>query len=185
MGGDRGTSIDCEGSCLSRICRRGERNADRSSCRSITSCVTRTSMQQRAMHQEVQRIMTTESTQPQPEQGPAPDNGQVQSRGHRRRRRRRKNKSNQQPAMQGQQMQGQPQPQAEAPAQAAPPQSAPPRPVHHHQQHQNRKKKKFFQKSQVRKRSPATASRARRASARDGRRVRGRLSVPWITAIAP
>ncbi|SPE28862.1 conserved hypothetical protein [Candidatus Sulfotelmatomonas gaucii] len=91
--------------------------------------------------------MTTESMQPQPEQGPAPDNGQVQQRGHRRRRRRRKNKSNQQPAMQGQQMQGQQQPQAEAPAQAPPSQSAPPRPVHHHQQHQNRKKKKFFQKS--------------------------------------
>ena len=42
------------------------------------------------------RIMTTEPTQPQSEQGPAPDNGQVQSHGHRRRRRRRKNKSNQQ-----------------------------------------------------------------------------------------
>ncbi len=89
--------------------------------------------------------MTTESMQPQPEQGPAPDNGQVQPRGHRRRRRRRKNKSSQQAAMQAQQMQGQPQQQAEAPQQAAPPQSAPPKPVH---QHQNRKKKKFFQKPQ-------------------------------------
>ncbi len=83
--------------------------------------------------------MTTETTQPQPEQGPAPDNGQVQSRGHRRRRRRRKNKSNQQAAMQQpQQSQGTPQMQTEAPVQAAPQ-----RPVH---QHQNRKKKKFFQK---------------------------------------
>ena len=52
------------------------------------------------------RIMTTESTQPQPEQGPAPDNGQVQSQGHRRRRRRRKNKSSQQAAMQAQPAQG-------------------------------------------------------------------------------
>ena len=42
--------------------------------------------------------MTTESTQPQPELGPAPDNGQGQSQGHRRRRRRRKNKSSQQGA---------------------------------------------------------------------------------------
>ena len=37
--------------------------------------------------------MTTESTQPQTELGPAPANGQGQSQGHRRRRRRRKNKS--------------------------------------------------------------------------------------------
>ena len=65
--------------------------------------------------------MTTEPTQPQPEQGPAPDNGQVQSQGHRRRRRRRKNKSSQQAAdasqpLQGQpQMQEQPQPQAPLP----------------------------------------------------------------------
>ncbi len=83
--------------------------------------------------------MTTETTQPQPEQGPAPDNGQVQSHGHRRRRRRRKNKSSQQAGMQQpQQSQGAPQIQAEAP-----PQAAPPKPVH---QHQNRKKKKFFQR---------------------------------------
>jgi hypothetical protein len=85
--------------------------------------------------------MTIESTPPQPEQGSASDNGQVQSRGHRRRRRRRKNKSSQQ-AAQGQPMQtqGQPQPQMQAPAQAAPQQ--------HHQNHgQGRKKKKFFQKN--------------------------------------
>jgi hypothetical protein len=87
--------------------------------------------------------MTTESTQPQPEQGPASDNGQVQSRGHRRRRRRRKNKSNQQAGMQGQAAQGQSQPhvQSQAPAQPA---NAPPQ---HHNQGQGRKKKKFFQKN--------------------------------------
>jgi hypothetical protein len=88
--------------------------------------------------------MTTESTQPQPEQGPAPDNGQVQSRGHRRRRRRRKNKSNQQAGMQGQAMQGQAQPQMQSqpPAQPANAQQH-----HHHNQGQGRKKKKFFQKN--------------------------------------
>src|SRR5580692_1704662 len=53
------------------------------------------------------RIMTTEPTQPQPEQGPTPDNGQVQSQGHRRRRRRRKNKSSQQGGQPAQQPQGQ------------------------------------------------------------------------------
>lgn len=90
--------------------------------------------------------MTTESMQPQSEQGPAPDNGQVQPRGHRRRRRRRKNKSSQQAGMQAQQMQGQSPMPPEAPQQAAPPQSAPHKPVHQH--HQNRKKKKFFQKPQ-------------------------------------
>jgi len=79
--------------------------------------------------------MTTEPTQPQPEQGPTPDNGQVQSQGHRRRRRRRKNKSSQQGALPPPQGQGQPQMQS-------PPQSAPPRPP---QQRQGRKKK-FFQK---------------------------------------
>jgi hypothetical protein len=88
--------------------------------------------------------MTTELTQPQPEQGPAPDNGQVQSHGHRRRRRRRKNKSSQQGAMQGQPPQGQPQMQSPAPQQAPPPQGAQSRPMH---QRQGRKKKKFFQKS--------------------------------------
>jgi hypothetical protein len=88
--------------------------------------------------------MTTEPTQPQPEQGPTPDNGQVQSHGHRRRRRRRKNKSSQPGAMQGQPAQGQPQMQAAPPQQAPPPQAAPPRPMH---QRQGRKKKKFFQKS--------------------------------------
>jgi hypothetical protein len=85
--------------------------------------------------------MTTESTQPQPELGPAPDNGQVQSQGHRRRRRRRKNKSSQQGAPPNQQaQQAQPQPQQQSPQQ----------PVYAKPQHQGqvRKKKKFFQKNQ-------------------------------------
>jgi hypothetical protein len=81
--------------------------------------------------------MTTEPTQPQPEQGPPPDNGQVQSQGHRRRRRRRKNKSSQQGAMQLPQGQGQPQ------LPAPPHMQSPPRPP---QQRQGRKKK-FFQKN--------------------------------------
>ncbi|HEX4029067.1 MAG TPA: response regulator [Terracidiphilus sp.] len=77
--------------------------------------------------------MTTESTQSQPELGPAPDNGQGQSQGHRRRRRRRKNKTTPQGAPQTPQQQSQPQPVQSKPA----PQS------------QGRKKKKFFQKSQA------------------------------------
>ena len=87
--------------------------------------------------------MTTEPTQPQSEQGPSPDNGQVQSHGHRRRRRRRKNKSSQQAGVQTQQPQGQVQdsPQPQAPHQSHPSQHKP------QHQHQSRKKKKFFQKS--------------------------------------
>jgi hypothetical protein len=86
--------------------------------------------------------MTTESTQSQPELGPAPDNGPVQSQGHRRRRRRRKNKGAQQGAMQNQQGQ-----QGQQPQQQGPPQMQQ-RPPQQHQQHQGggRKKKKFFQK---------------------------------------
>ncbi len=81
--------------------------------------------------------MTTELTQPQPELGPAPDNGPVQPQGHRRRRRRRKNKSAQQ---------GAPQAQLVQPAQEQQPQqAAPPRPPGA-RQNQGRKKKKFFQK---------------------------------------
>jgi hypothetical protein len=87
--------------------------------------------------------MTIEPTEPQLEQGPTPDNGQVQPQGHRRRRRRRKNKSSQQAGMPAQQAQGQPpaqsQPQMQAPQQPSPP----PRQTH---QHQGRKKK-FFQKN--------------------------------------
>ena len=87
--------------------------------------------------------MTTESTQPQTDLGPAPANGQGQSQGHRRRRRRRKNKSSQQAGAQTQQPQGQVQdsPQPQAPHQSHPSQHKP------QHQHQSRKKKKFFQKS--------------------------------------
>ena len=90
--------------------------------------------------------MTTEPTLPQLEQGPIPENPQVQSQGHRRRRRRRKNKSSQQAAMQGQPQLAQPPMQPPAPPQATPPQAAPPKPAH---QRQGRKKKKFFEKSQA------------------------------------
>jgi hypothetical protein len=90
--------------------------------------------------------MTTESTQPQPELGPAPDHGQVQSQGHRRHRRRRKNKSTQQGVPQNHQAQQvQPQPQMQAP---------PPKPVH---PGQGRKKKKFFQKSGPAQQSPGNS----------------------------
>src|SRR5579863_651080 len=86
--------------------------------------------------------MTTESTQPQSELGPAPAAGPGQSQGHRRRRRRRKNKSSQAGAPQAQQAQ----PQTQAPA--PPPQpKAPPMQQNQQGQGQSRKKKKFFQKS--------------------------------------
>jgi hypothetical protein len=99
--------------------------------------------------------MTTESTQPQPELGPAPDNGQVQSQGHRRRRRRRKNKSNQQGAPQAQQPVQQVQPSAPAPQQQLPPQQpVQQKPIH---QNQGRKKKKFFQKTQAPPASPGNS----------------------------
>ncbi len=92
--------------------------------------------------------MTTESTQPQPDLGPAPDNGPVQSQGHRRRRRRRKNKSSQQGAAQQQSTQMQPQMQPPSPMQMQPqaPPAQPPRPAPAHQ-NQGRKKRKFFQKA--------------------------------------
>ena len=86
--------------------------------------------------------MTTEPTQPQLEVGPAPDNGQAPSQGHRRRRRRRKNKSSQQGAQPAQQPQIQPQQQPQQQASPQPPQQ---RPAQAHQ-NQPRKKKKFFQK---------------------------------------
>lgn len=94
--------------------------------------------------------MTTESTQPLPEQGPAPANGQGQAQGHRRRRRRRKNKSGH-PAAQVQQnppvQQSQP-PQAAAQPQAQTPPAQPQgQPQQRGGQGQHgRKKKKFFQK---------------------------------------
>jgi hypothetical protein len=89
--------------------------------------------------------MTTETTQPQPEMGPASDNGQTPqspTQGHRRRRRRRKNRSNQPSAPQGQQ------PQLQQPVQQPQQQATQPPHQKHGQQHQNqsRKKKKFFQK---------------------------------------
>jgi len=109
-----------------------------------------------------------ETTQPQPEQGPAPDSGQVQSRGHRRRRRRRKNKSNQQGAMPSQQSQGQPQPQIHS--EAPPPHAAPPKPIH---QHQGRKKKKFFQKSQAPQAQPGNSISGPPQNKRRGGRQKG------------
>ncbi len=92
--------------------------------------------------------MTTESTQPQTELGPAPANGQGQSQGHRRRRRRRKNKSSQQNAAQVQQGQIQPQAAAQAPLAATAATPLPQQKMHqgHQGQGQGRKKKKFFQK---------------------------------------
>ncbi len=84
--------------------------------------------------------MTTESTQPQPELGPAPDNGPVQLQGHRRRRRRRKNKGATPGAMQSQQPQQGPPPQPQ-------PQIQQQRPPQQNQGQQGRKKKKFFQKN--------------------------------------
>jgi hypothetical protein len=102
--------------------------------------------------------MTTESTQPQTELGPAPANGQVQSQGHRRRRRRRKNKSSQQSAPQGQipsQQSAQPPVLASAP----PPKTA--QPGHQNQgqgQGQSRKKKKFFPKGSGGSQQPGNGS---------------------------
>ena len=100
--------------------------------------------------------MTTESTQPQPELGPSPANGQGQQQGHRRRRRRRKNKANRPGGPQAQNGQNQPSqpgqiPQAQPQGQAPQPQGQPPRQQHGHQhgqqrQNQGRKKKKFFPK---------------------------------------
>jgi hypothetical protein len=105
--------------------------------------------------------MTTESTQPQPELGPAPDNGQVQSQGHRRRRRRRKNKSSQQGAPQNHQaQQSQQQPQMQAPQ---PPHQKPAHPG------QGRKKKKFFQKNGMPQSSPGNSIGGHHQGKRKGR----------------
>jgi hypothetical protein len=103
--------------------------------------------------------MTTEATQPQPEMGPAPDNGQAPqapTQGHRRRRRRRKNRSSQQNGQPGQQPQVQSQ-QAQQPPQAQAPQ--PPQQHKQGQQHQNqpRKKKKFFQKGSGQQAQPGNS----------------------------
>jgi CheY-like chemotaxis protein len=61
--------------------------------------------------------MTTETTQPQTELGPAPAIGQGQQQGHRRRRRRRKNKSSQAGMAPAQQPQAQPQQELQPPPQ--------------------------------------------------------------------
>ncbi len=110
--------------------------------------------------------MTTESTQPQPELGPAPDNGPVQSQGHRRRRRRRKNKSSQQGATQLQSTQMQPQSPVQMQPQA--PLGHPPRPTQIHQ-NQGRKKKKFFQKASAPQAPPGNSASAPLQSKRRGK----------------
>jgi hypothetical protein len=102
--------------------------------------------------------MTTETTQPQPELGPAPDNGQVQSQGHRRRRRRRKNKSSQQSAGQNHQAQPQPQMQAQPPTHQKPANGNP-----------GRKKKKFFQKNGSPQSSPGNSIGGRSQGKRKGK----------------
>jgi hypothetical protein len=104
--------------------------------------------------------MTTESTLPQPEMGPAPANGQGQSQGHRRRRRRRKNKSQAAGTAQGvQNPQGTPQ------AQAPPPPKIQQSPPFQNQggsqgggQGHSRKKKKFFEKRQPGYQQPTIAA---------------------------
>ncbi|MGA3160056.1 MAG: response regulator [Terracidiphilus sp.] len=99
--------------------------------------------------------MTTELTQPQTELGPAPENTQGQTQGHRRRRRRRKNKSSQAagavPAQQALQAQ---KPQAVPPVQPQRPPAKHKQASTHqgghqggHQHQERKKKKKFFQKS--------------------------------------
>jgi hypothetical protein len=98
--------------------------------------------------------MMTEATPPPMESGPAPDNGSVQSQGHRRRRRRRKNKSQQQA---GAPINGQVNGQAggQAPQMQAPPQARPAATQQNLGQNQGqnqgrqggRKKKKFFPKN--------------------------------------
>jgi len=110
--------------------------------------------------------MTTELTQPQPEQGPPAESGQVKSQGHRRRRRRRKNKSSQQQAATQAQ-----QPQGQAPAAQ---QTAPQRPVH---QHQGRKKKKFFQKQSGASAPPGNSIAAPHQGKRKGRQKGPRMFV--------
>jgi hypothetical protein len=114
--------------------------------------------------------MTTESTQPQPELGPAPDNGQVQPQRHRRRRRRRKNKSSQVSGMQAQPAQGQPQTPAPAQAAAAPKQ-------HHQHQGQSRKKKKFFQKNSGPPAQPGNSISGQQQGRRKGRQKGPRMFV--------
>ena len=102
--------------------------------------------------------MTTETTQPQPEMGPAPDNGQASqapNQGHRRRRRRRKNRSNQPNAQPGPPPQMQPQAQQPPPQQPQQHAQQPPQQKQGQQRHQNQsRKKKFFPKDRVQQGSP-------------------------------
>jgi hypothetical protein len=110
--------------------------------------------------------MTTDSTQPQPELGPAQANGQGQSQGHRRRRRRRKNKSSQPGVAQAQQAQ---QPQA-SPAPAQPQASqGPPRQAQPGHQGQGRKKKKFFQKGSSAQAQPGNSMNGQQQGKRKGK----------------
>jgi hypothetical protein len=103
--------------------------------------------------------MTTESTLPQSDMGPAPANGPGQSQGHRRRRRRRKNKSQTGAAPGMQTPQGAPQ------AQAPPPPPKPQQtPTYQNQggsqgggQGHSRKKKKFFEKRQSQPMQPGNS----------------------------
>ena len=123
--------------------------------------------------------MTTESTQPQSELGPAQANGQEQSQGHRRRRRRRKNKSSQPNTLQAQQPQAQ-QPQAQQP-QAQPPQAQPPMQARPPKQasgrqgvHQNQaRKKKFAQKGSVPAAQPGNSISSPPQGKRKGGKQRG------------
>ncbi len=102
--------------------------------------------------------MTTESTLPQSDMGPAPANGTGQSQGHRRRRRRRKNKSQAGPAQGMQNPQGAPQ------AQAPQPPKIQQNPPFQNQggsqgggQGHSRKKKKFFEKRQSQPMQPGNS----------------------------
>lgn len=114
--------------------------------------------------------MTTESTQPQSELGPAQANGQGPSQGHRRRRRRRKNKSSQQGAPQVQQPLT-PQPQAQQPT--APVIQHKAAPAHQSQGPARKKPKKFFQKASATAVQPGNSLSAPPQGKRKGKQQRG------------
>ena len=133
--------------------------------------------------------MTIESTQPQPEQGPAQDNGQVQSQGHRRRRRRRKNKSSQQGgAQQRSRAQSQPQQQASRASTAAP--AGPIAAAAHQQQPapgRTRAEEEEILPEEFRSAGAARQQHLRAAAGQAQGAAEGParpLSVPWTTAIA-
>jgi hypothetical protein len=125
--------------------------------------------------------MTTESTQPQIEEGPSPANGQGQSQGHRRRRRRRKNKTSQPNAAQAQQPQAQAPPAPAPPPQAPPPaQPRPPRQASSRQgsqqggaQGQGRKKKVFQKTSSAAAQPGNNASTPSQSKRKNGSRQKG------------